>query len=151
MSTTLSKNWTTSATTCTTGSSTTKTNCNSGTERACQQPCRRAARPPRTERQTPDGHVNNLVQELQDAARPAPHPRTIREPTLGLPGAAPGDVIITVVSLCTGLWGPRVRGSLSRRRRHRTVTPSGQHSRRSVAHHRTRHAAPADPWGHPQR
>ena len=34
------------------------------------------------------GHVNNLVQELHNATRRRPHPRTIREPTLGLPGAA---------------------------------------------------------------
>ena len=31
------------------------------------------------------------------------------------------------------------------------TSPPGNNSRGSVAHHRTRRAAPADPWGHPQR
>ena len=36
------------------------------------------------------------------------------------------DVMMTVVSRCTGLWGPQVRGSLSRRRRLQTDKSSGQ-------------------------
>ena len=77
-------------------------------------------------------------------SRPTLH--TIREPTLWLPGAALDDVTKTVVSHCTWLWGPRVRGSLSRRRRLQTDKPSGQQLPRSATHHRTRLAAPANPW-----
>ena len=48
-------------------------------------------------------------------------------------------------------WGPRGRGSAhpkvaNTRRPH----PPGNNSQGSVTHHRTRHAAPADPWCHPQ-
>ena len=48
---------------------------------------------------------------------PAPsHPLTIRERTLGLPGAAQDRCNKNRLSLCTVLLGPRVRGSHSRRR-----------------------------------
>ena len=81
---------------------------------------------PKNDPNTTTNSSTTLSKNCTTPPATAPDPRTIREPTLGLPGAAPDDVIMTVVSLCTGLWGPRVRGSLSRRRRHRTVTSSGQ-------------------------
>ena len=101
-----------------------------------QQPCRRTARPPRTATEEPPQYptpprTRARQTTLSKSCRTAAHPRpalpcTIREPTLGLPGAALDDAIMTVVSLCTGLCGPRVRGSLSRRKRHRTDKSSGQ-------------------------
>ena len=57
-------------------------------------------------------------------AAPAPVPSG--NPLWGSQTPPQTDVVITVVSLRTGLWGPRVRGSLSRRRRHRTDKSSGQ-------------------------
>ena len=55
-----------------------------------------------------------------------PASRTIREPTLELLGAARDRCNKDLLSLSTGLWGPRVRGSLSRRRRLQTDKSSGQ-------------------------
>ena len=124
VSTTLSKTGQTPATTCTRGSSTPKQlrDNNGHVSNLVQE-----LHGPHSERpQENHGHVNILVQELHDATRRRPIPCTIREPTLGLPGAALDDVIMTVVSLCTGLGSPRGRGSLSRRRRHRTDKPSRQ-------------------------
>ena len=51
----------------------------------------------------------------------------IREPTLGLPGAAPDGCNNVRRSLCTGPWGPRGRGSAHPKvGRHQTATSSGQ-------------------------
>ena len=74
------------------------------------------------------GDRPKIVQELvlnRPPANPLP-PCTIRKPTLGLPGATPDRCNNVGRSLCTGLWGPRGRGSLSRRRRRSTATSSGQ-------------------------
>ena len=63
-------------------------------QRACQQPCPRAARPPQ---RTP-----------RPRARQQPCPRTARRrPPRSAPNPAPSvtDVIKTVASLSTGLWG----------------------------------------------
>ena len=81
--------------------------------------------------------------------RPYP-PAPSGNPLWGSRAPPQTDVIMFVVSLCTGLWGPRGRGSahpkVADTRRPR---PQGNNSRRSVAHHRTRHAAPAGPLGPP--
>ena len=100
-----------------------------GRQRACQQTCPRAARPPTNcngVQPETTGTSTTLSKNCTTPPATTTDPHTIREPTLELPGAALNDVMMTVVSLCTGLWGPRVRGSLSRRRRHRTDKSSGQ-------------------------
>ena len=69
--------------------------------------------------------VQGENEDLHPLRRLPPQPPT-QEPTLGLLGAAPDRCNNVRRSLCTGLWGPRGRGSLSRRRRHATATSSGQ-------------------------
>ena len=71
------------------------------------------------------------LQELVADDRRDVHNRGTRQPTLGLPGDALDRCNKDRQSLSTGLWGTRVRGSLSRRRRHstdrvlRATTPEG--------------------------
>ena len=75
---------------------------------------------------TLERHVGSLVQELHNAACRRPNPRTIGNPLWASRAPPQTEVTITVVSLRTRLWGPRVRGSLSRRRRHQTDKSCGQ-------------------------
>ena len=66
----------------------------------------------------------------------------------GTPGRPPWTHVNVDRSIfCTGLWGPRGRGSAHPKVADtRRTSPPGNNSRGSVAHHWTHHAAPADPW-----
>ena len=138
-------------------------------QRACQRPCPRTGRTPMSTcttgtsttkpRRDSNGHVSSLVQELHGHhERPQSkhrhvnnlveelHNATSHRPHLPHHFGAPWtDVIKTVVSLHTVLWGPRVRGSLSRRKRLQTVESSGQELPRECRPSSDQHAAPADP------
>ena len=156
---TWSKNWTPTSTTCTTGTSSTMSkNCTttgvSTTLSKKDEPRRQQPR-----------HVSNLVQQLNDAARPAPpYPCTIREPALGLPGAALDKENVRRSIFCTAQHH-------AQNTHHRDTTPHtntpwtdvimnvasletglwgprvplGNNFRGSVTHHWTHRAAPAEP------
>ena len=113
--------------------------------------CRRKQRwPPRT----PWNQTSRSPQDCSRARsssypRPAnrrPYPRTIREPTLGLPGAALDgcnvDQYRSVQVVPVGAWValPRRVATLHGQ------SPPGNYSRGSVAHHRTCLAALTNTW-----
>ena len=115
-----------------------------GRERPRQQPCPRAARSPRT---TPTQPRTRQQPCPRTARRRQPHPATPSgNPIWGSRALPQTDVKKTVVSLHTGLWGPRLRGSLSRRKRLQTVECSGQQLPRECRPSSDQLAAPADPW-----
>ena len=100
----------------------TSTICGTGTPRS----------PPRA-----TGTSATLSKSCRTAARkrPYPNPAPSGNPLWGSRAPPQTDVVLTVVSLCTGLWGPRGRGSpfLEGGDTGRT-SPPGNNSRESVAH-----------------
>ena len=87
---------------------------------------------------------------------PTPPQPTLKSSTQPAPSGNPlwssrappwTHVIVDRSTFCTRLWGPRERGSAHPKVADtRRTSPRGNNPPGSVAHHRTHHAAPADPW-----